>query len=49
MHHHIMMQMTANAFSESADECFASGMDSFVPKPITFQKIKERLEQYLPD
>lgn len=44
-----MMQMTANAFSESADECFASGMDSFVPKPITFQKIKERLEQYLPD
>ncbi|PQP99226.1 histidine kinase 5 [Prunus yedoensis var. nudiflora] len=44
-----IIAMTANAFSESADECFASGMDSFVPKPITFQKIKERLEQYLPD
>lgn len=41
--------MTANAFSESAEECFANGMDSFVPKPVTRQKLKERLEQYLPD
>ncbi|XP_061374986.1 histidine kinase 5-like [Gastrolobium bilobum] len=39
--------MTANALSESAEECFANGMDSFVSKPVTFQKLKECLEQYL--
>ncbi|XP_004292894.1 PREDICTED: histidine kinase 5-like [Fragaria vesca subsp. vesca] len=44
-----IIAMTANAFSESAEECFANGMDSFVPKPVTCQKLKERLEQYLPD
>ncbi|XVF89459.1 hypothetical protein PTKIN_Ptkin19aG0132000 [Pterospermum kingtungense] len=43
-----IIAMTANALSESADECFANGMDSFVSKPITFQKLKECLEQYLP-
>ncbi|XVE53489.1 hypothetical protein DITRI_Ditri03aG0007200 [Diplodiscus trichospermus] len=30
--------MIANALSESVDECSASGMDSFVSKPVTFQK-----------
>ncbi|KAM5565328.1 histidine kinase 5 [Rosa sericea] len=44
-----IIAMTANAFAESAEECFANGMDSFVPKPVTRQKLKERLEQYLPD
>ncbi|KAL6216369.1 hypothetical protein ACLB2K_009592 [Fragaria x ananassa] len=44
-----IIAMTANAFSESAEECFANGMDSFVPKPVTRQKLKERLKQYLPD
>ncbi|XP_039007492.1 histidine kinase 5-like [Hibiscus syriacus] len=43
-----IIAMTANALSESADECFANGMDSFVSKPVTFQKLKECLEQYLP-
>ncbi|KAF7830390.1 histidine kinase 5 [Senna tora] len=38
---------TANALSESAEECYANGMDSFVSKPVTFQKLKECLEQYL--
>ncbi|XP_054818195.1 histidine kinase 5-like [Prosopis cineraria] len=42
-----IIAMTANALSESADECFANGMDSFVSKPVTFQKLKECLEQYL--
>lgn len=40
--------MTANALSESAEECYANGMDSFVSKPVTFQKLKECLEQYFP-
>ncbi|CAA0838305.1 Histidine kinase 5 [Striga hermonthica] len=37
-----------NAMSESADECYANGMDSFVSKPITFQSLKQCLQQYLP-
>ncbi|KAB2027892.1 hypothetical protein ES319_D05G064000v1 [Gossypium barbadense] len=43
-----IIAMTANALSESADECSANGMDSFISKPVTFQKLKECLEQYLP-
>ncbi|KAL2346632.1 hypothetical protein Fmac_000632 [Flemingia macrophylla] len=42
-----IVAMTANALSESAEECFANGMDSFVSKPVTFQKLKECVEQYL--
>ncbi|KAI7997754.1 putative histidine kinase 1 [Camellia lanceoleosa] len=43
-----IIAMTANALAESAEECYANGMDSFVSKPVTFQKLKECLEQYLP-
>lgn len=43
-----IIAMTANSMSESADECYENGMDSFVSKPITFQKLKECLERYLP-
>ncbi|XP_043707990.1 histidine kinase 5-like isoform X2 [Telopea speciosissima] len=42
-----IIAMTANALSESSDECLANGMDSFVSKPVTFQKLKECLQQYL--
>ncbi|CAK7354116.1 unnamed protein product [Dovyalis caffra] len=42
-----IIAMTANALSESAEECYANGMDSFVSKPVTCQKIKVCLEQYL--
>ncbi|KAL2472325.1 Histidine kinase 5 [Abeliophyllum distichum] len=42
-----IIAMTANALSESADECFANGMDSFVSKPVTFQNLKQCLHQYL--
>ncbi|KAG9130746.1 hypothetical protein Leryth_012687 [Lithospermum erythrorhizon] len=43
-----IIAMTANALSESAEECFANGMDSFVSKPVTFQSLKQCLKQYLP-
>ncbi|XP_038899360.1 histidine kinase 5 [Benincasa hispida] len=43
-----IIAMTANSMSESAEECYENGMDSFVSKPITFQKLKECLERYLP-
>ncbi|MED6123894.1 hypothetical protein PIB30_053925 [Stylosanthes scabra] len=42
-----IIAMTANTVTESAEECYANGMDSFVSKPVTFQKLKECLEQYL--
>ncbi|XP_010242308.1 PREDICTED: histidine kinase 5 isoform X2 [Nelumbo nucifera] len=42
-----IIAMTANALAESADECLANGMDSFVSKPVTFQKLKQCLQQYL--
>nr|KYP42904.1 Sensor protein rcsC [Cajanus cajan] len=42
-----IIAMTANTLSESAEECYATGMDSFVSKPVTFQKLKDCLEQYL--
>ncbi|KAL4565033.1 hypothetical protein LXL04_029115 [Taraxacum kok-saghyz] len=43
-----IIAMTANAMSESAEECFANGMDSFITKPVTLQNLKQCLEQYLP-
>ncbi|KAH6831219.1 histidine kinase 5 [Perilla frutescens var. hirtella] len=42
-----IIAMTANALSESADECYANGMDSFVSKPITLQTLKQCLQNYL--
>ncbi|XP_019458871.1 PREDICTED: histidine kinase 5 isoform X1 [Lupinus angustifolius] len=42
-----IIAMTANTLSESAEECFANGMDSFISKPVTFQKLKDSLEQCL--
>nr|GEX93792.1 histidine kinase 5 [Tanacetum cinerariifolium] len=43
-----IVAMTANATSESAEECFANGMDSFITKPVTLQNLRQCLEQYLP-
>ncbi|KAH6760759.1 histidine kinase 5 [Perilla frutescens var. hirtella] len=43
-----IIAMTANALSESADDCFANGMDSFVSKPVTSKNLKQCLQQYLP-
>ncbi|KAI3962382.1 hypothetical protein MKW92_024179 [Papaver armeniacum] len=42
-----IVAMTANAESESAAECLANGMDSFISKPVNLQKLKECLKQFL--
>ncbi|XP_051197842.1 probable histidine kinase 1 [Lolium perenne] len=42
-----IIAMTANSFSESADECLAAGMDSYISKPMNLQKTKECLQRYL--
>uniref|UniRef100_A0A0A9GKJ7 Response regulatory domain-containing protein n=1 Tax=Arundo donax TaxID=35708 RepID=A0A0A9GKJ7_ARUDO len=43
-----IIAMTANSFAESANECLAAGMDSYISKPVNFQNIKECLQRYLP-
>ncbi|CAD6336008.1 unnamed protein product [Miscanthus lutarioriparius] len=42
-----IIAMTANSFAESAEECLAAGMDSYISKPVNFQNIKECLQRYL--
>lgn len=34
-----IIAMTANAFQEDRDRCFASGMDNFISKPVDMQKV----------
>ncbi|KAJ3708014.1 hypothetical protein LUZ61_011719 [Rhynchospora tenuis] len=41
-----IIAMTANAFGESASECLDSGMDSYISKPVTFQNLKEVLQNF---
>lgn len=43
-----IIAMTANALTEGIAECYANGMDSFVAKPVTLQKLKESLRDYIP-
>lgn len=43
-----IIAMTANALAEDIAECYANDMDSFVAKPVTFQKLKESLRDYIP-
>nr|4EUK_A Chain A, Histidine kinase 5 [Arabidopsis thaliana] len=42
-----IIAMTANTLAESSEECYANGMDSFISKPVTLQKLRECLQQYL--
>ncbi|KAI3728182.1 hypothetical protein L6452_16814 [Arctium lappa] len=42
-----IIAMTANAMSESAEECFQNGMDSFITKPVNLQNLKQCLQQYV--
>ncbi|WOK95033.1 histidine kinase 5 [Canna indica] len=41
-----IIAMTAN--TESAANCLANGMDSFISKPATLRNLKQCLQQYLP-
>jgi CheY-like chemotaxis protein len=35
--------MTAHALDEDRDACFAAGMDDYIPKPVTLEKLTEAL------
>lgn len=42
-----IVALTAHAFSEVVDDCFAAGMDGHLAKPIIFDKLRETLAQHL--
>jgi CheY-like chemotaxis protein/HPt (histidine-containing phosphotransfer) domain-containing protein len=42
-----VIAMTANAFREDMEKCYAAGMDDFVSKPVTLQRLAAVLSQWL--
>ncbi|KAL2653539.1 hypothetical protein R1flu_021667 [Riccia fluitans] len=43
-----IIAMTANALADNVVECYSHGMDSFIAKPVTFQKLEQVLQQFIP-
>ena len=42
----VIVAMTANAFKTDLDECMRKGMQGFLTKPVSLQKIKEVLKKF---
>jgi len=42
-----IIAMTANAFRETKEKCFAAGMDNFITKPIKIEPLTEMIEETL--
>lgn len=40
----VIIAMTANAFDQDRQKCLAAGMDSFIAKPIDFEKLESSLK-----
>ncbi|MCP3923224.1 MAG: response regulator [Desulfobacterales bacterium] len=50
MNHHVpVVAMTANAMQGDRDKCLEAGMNGYISKPISFEKLAETLDKYLPD
>jgi signal transduction histidine kinase/CheY-like chemotaxis protein len=47
--HTPIIAMTANAMREDRARCLASGMDGFVPKPISIEELDTALECWVPE
>jgi PAS domain S-box-containing protein len=44
----VIIAMTANAMQGDAEQCIAAGMDDYIAKPITLDRIFDRLKKYCP-
>ena len=43
-----IIAITANALQVELDDCFASGMDEYLVKPITIKELEQKLAKFLP-
>lgn len=43
-----IVAVTASVMKEEVDQCFASGMDDFIAKPMVMKKLKEKLYKWMP-
>ncbi|KAJ7566520.1 hypothetical protein O6H91_02G106900 [Diphasiastrum complanatum] len=43
-----IVAVTANALADDVEQCYAQGMDYFVAKPMTFEKLKQVFFQFVP-
>jgi two-component system, sensor histidine kinase and response regulator len=43
-----VIALTANTMASDRDRCAAAGMDDFVPKPVDFKKLMERIAAHAP-
>ncbi|MDM8561259.1 PAS domain S-box protein [Candidatus Parabeggiatoa sp. HSG14] len=46
--HHVIVAMTANAMQGDAEHCLAAGMDDYIAKPISLERIFDVLKKYCP-
>ena len=42
-----IIAMTANAFKEDAQKCFAAGMNAHLSKPLEFEKVKRTIQEQI--
>ncbi len=47
--HQVIVALTANALPEDRDRCLDAGMDDYLSKPFTADKLRELLERSRPD
>ena len=47
--HIVIIALTANRALESREQCLQAGMDDFINKPVTLDKLSELLSKWLKD